>query len=124
MLERFLQVTRAEAAIPEGDWLRPVALRSVGPLHVFSVYPYDPMKDPVLVNIFYCEVGRTRPFKVNRDPAKDDRPVLTKIAPDNAARVIWKKHSREWIMSILAYLALRIDLPKVGQADAAPRVLN
>jgi hypothetical protein len=121
MLERFLQATRAEATIPQGNWLTPVELREVGPLRVFSVYPHDPMKDPVLVNIFYCEDGRTRPFKVDRDPAKDDRLVLVKIAPDKTARVIWKKHPGEWLMSILAYLALP---PKVREADAAPRALN
>ena len=115
MLERFLQVTRAEATIPEGDWLTPGALRSVGPLRVFSVYPHDSLKDPVLVNIFYAEDGRTKPFRVDRD--QDDRLVLVKIAPDNTARVIWKKHPREWIMPILACLALRTDSPK---ADEAP----
>jgi hypothetical protein len=82
MLERFLQVTRAEAIIPEGDWLTPVALRSVGPLRVFSVYPHDSMKDPALVNIFYGEDGRTKPFKVNSD--QDDRLAL--LAPDNGPR--------------------------------------
>jgi hypothetical protein len=124
MLERFLQVTHAEATIPEGDWLTPVDLRSGGPLRIFSVYPHDPMKDPVLVNIFYAEDGRTKPFKVDRDPAKDDRLALVKIAPDNTARVIWKKHPREWIMPILACLALRIDSPKADEAAVAQRVLN
>jgi hypothetical protein len=87
MLERFLRVTSVEATIPEGDWLTPVALRSVGPLHVFSVYPHDFLKDLVLVNIFYAEDGRTKPFRVDRD--QDDRLVLVKIAPDNTAHVIW-----------------------------------
>ena len=115
MLERFLQATRNEATILGGNWTVPVALRSTGPVHVLSMYPHDFLKDPVLVNIFYAEDGRTKPFRVDRD--QDDRLVLVKIAPDNAARVIWKKHSREWIMPILACLALWIDSPNADEAS-------
>ena len=66
MLERFLQVTRAEATVPAGEWLSPVDLRSAGPLRVFSVYPHDFLKDPVLVNIFCPLISHSSPSRSDR----------------------------------------------------------